>query len=249
MSHDASRGEQPEPRGSAPGLAARLRAGTRAEHLAAERSGIMRAILVDGRLTRERYAALLRGLHAIYAALEAELARHAAHPALAPLRDPALARAARLAADLVVHHGPGWPALPPAPAAADYARHLHDLGARAPERLVAHAYVRYLGDLSGGQLLPARVAAAAGVPPDEGFSFYAFPGVADAGAYKQRFRAALDALPLDAAQSDAVVDEARDAFARHVVLFEQLAAPGDALGAPRSALPAPPTAPARPPRG
>ena len=214
--------------GAAPqGLAAELRAGTREAHRVAERSGIMHAILVDGAVSRPAYARLLRSLHAIYAALEGELARHRAHPALAPLPVAGLARTGRLAADLAVHHGADWAhALAPAPAAADYARRLHDLGARAPALLAAHAYVRYLGDLSGGQLLPARIAAAAGVPAADGFAFYAFPEIADAAAFKRDFRRALDALPLDADVAAAVVAEARDAFARHARLFEEVAVGG-----------------------
>ena len=211
--------------GAAPaGLAAGLRAGTREAHGVAERSGIMHAILVDGAVSRAAYARLLRSLHSVYAALEDELARHAAHPALAPLPVAGLARTARLEADLVVHHGADWAqALAPAPAAAAYAAHLHDLGARDPALLAAHAYVRYLGDLSGGQLLPARIAAAAGVSVADGFTFYAFPAITDPGAFKRDFRRALDALPLDAAAAAAVVAEARDAFARHAQLFEELA--------------------------
>jgi heme oxygenase len=193
-------------------------------HVAAERSGIMRELLVERAISPAAYVRLLRSLHAIYAALEAELDRHAAHPAVAPVYFPQLARTARLAADLELHHGAGWAAeVTPVQAADAYARHLHDLGTRDPGLLVAHAYARYLGDLSGGQLLAPLVAAAAGLPADRGFSFYEFPALDDVGAFKARFRAGLDAIPSDAASAAALVAEANHAFALHVRLFEELA--------------------------
>jgi heme oxygenase len=39
----------------------------------------------------------------------------------------------------------------------------------------------------------------------------------------QRLRAALDGLPLDEATAAALVAEARDAFVRHIRLFDELA--------------------------
>jgi heme oxygenase len=218
-------GGAPRAASGAPGLAARLREGTRELHRAAERSGIMREILVGRSVPPAGYARLLRSLHAIYAALEAGLVRHAAHPAVAPVHFPELARAERLAGDLAVHAGPDWAALAPAPAADDYAARVRDLIERDPPLLVAHAYVRYLGDLSGGQHMPGLIAAAAGVRPDAGFAFYDFSALGDLAAFKTRYRAALDALPLAEADARRVVAEAESAFARHVRMFEELAAP------------------------
>ncbi len=205
-------------------LAARLRAGTRAMHVAAERSGVMRQLLVDRALTRAAYVALLRSLHAIYAALEGELVRHAAHPAVAPVWFPEIARADRLASDLETLHGPDWRgSVAPAAAAGHYAERLRSLGDDAPELLAAHAYVRYMGDLSGGQLLAPLVATAVGLAPNAGLSFYDFAALGDVGAFKHRFRTALDSLPAAGAAADRLVDEANHAFALHVRLFDELA--------------------------
>ena len=57
------------------GLAARLKTETQGLHTLAERSGIM-ADLVRGRISLDRYCALLRNLQALYAALEAGLDQH-----------------------------------------------------------------------------------------------------------------------------------------------------------------------------
>lgn len=51
-----------------------------------------------------------------------------------------------------------------------------------PELLLAHAYVRYLGDLSGGQQIRRNIAKAYGLDNDgAGTSFYVFPRLGDIG--------------------------------------------------------------------
>lgn len=203
-------------------LAERLKTATKQLHRTAERSGVMAAML-RGELGRGAYVALLRNLAAIYDTLEPALAHHATHPALRPLHDPALARAGALHADLTRLHGPGWAdEVPVEPAAAAYAARLADLAARKPALLVAHAYVRYLGDLSGGQMLGPMVERQFGLAPGEATAFYRFGPPAQPGELKQAFRAALDALPLQPGEDDAIVAEACDAFGRHVRLFVEL---------------------------
>lgn len=203
-------------------LASRLRRETRAAHAAAERSGIMRSIL-RGRASRAAYCGLLRALHEIYDALEPALVRHDGSPAVAGVRFPDLRRGAALAADLGALHGAGWRReLAPCPAASAYAARLRRLADECPERLVAHAYVRYMGDLSGGQILRGLVAPTLGAPAGAGLSFYDFGGPDAVAALKARFRGELSALPAGGAAADAIVDEARLAFALHVRLFEEL---------------------------
>ena len=199
-------------------LAARLREETRELHRAAEGSAAMRALLA-GRMDRAAYARLLRALHAMYVALEAGLAAHAARPGLAWIPLAALARSASLAADLDVVAGAAWRETPPVAEAAAYADRLTTLAAKDPDLLAAHAYLRYLGDLSGGRLLGRAVRDSLGLTPERGAAFYEFPEVPDVGALRRAFRAGLDAAPLDA---DGVVDEARRAFAAHGRLFAAL---------------------------
>ena len=229
----AAGGAAAEP--ASPGLAARLREATRDAHRRAERSGIMRRLLA-GEVERWRYARLLRALHGVYAALESGLDRHAGDPRVAPAADDRLRRAPALAADLRRLHGDGWPALAVAAEGRAYVRHLERLADREPLLLVAHAYVRYLGDLAGGQLLRRLVgrSVAGGFVPT---AAYEFPAIAEPAAFVADYRARLDGLPVDAGTADAIVGEAVAAFERHVRLFEELdAAPPDA------AAPAPPLA-------
>jgi heme oxygenase (biliverdin-producing, ferredoxin) len=60
---------------------------------------------------------------------------------------------------------------------ADYVLHLQELSeSEDPSALLAHAYVRYLGDLSGGQVIRRRVVKAYGLDAESGLglSFYSF---------------------------------------------------------------------------
>jgi heme oxygenase len=205
------------------GLALRLREGTWALHGETERAGVMPALL-RGTLPAAGFHLLQRNLHAVYAALEPALRQHAAHPLLAPLDTLALARCSALAADLQALCGDGWAAdLAVLPAAAAYADHLGALAATRPALLAAHAYVRYLGDLSGGQMLRRIVRQSYGLAGDAGTRFFDFGPPEQVAALARGLRSALDALPVDAHQADALVAEARWAFGQHVAVFEALA--------------------------
>lgn len=191
-----------------PTLSARLREGTREAHRAAERSRFVHDLL-RGHLTPATYARYLAALHRLYAALEAGLGRHRDHPCVAPLVWPSLWRADAIAADLEALLGPTWPEHVSQDRLADHhVARLTALTAEDPPLLVAHAYTRYLGDLSGGQLLGPAVARFA---PDA-VALYAFPGL-DVTAARHGFRARLDALPLGPRGEAAVVAEAVRAFA------------------------------------
>lgn len=210
--------------GSSRSLSERLRAETKDLHTQVERAGVMAALL-RGALERERYTALLRNLHALYAALEAALMRHAAHADVAPVVFPVLFRQAALAADLDVLHGPAWPTdLPLQRATQTYVARLQDIETRQPALLAAHAYVRYLGDLSGGQMLRQIVVRAFQLGDDDGSRFYDFGDAATVQSHLRAFRAGLAALVAGTERSDALVAEARWAFGRHGELFVELAA-------------------------
>lgn len=196
-------------------LSARLREETREAHQAAERGRFVRELLRGG-VTREGYAVYLAALVRLYAALEAGLERHAGHPCVAPLHWPALFRSGAVARDLAALVGAGWQEYVSRDMlAATYVARLAAVTASEPPLLVAHAYTRYLGDLSGGQVLRGAVARFA---PDA-VALYEFPGL-DVRAARQEFRARLDALPLGPGLEAAVVAEARLAFALHAGILE-----------------------------
>lgn len=214
----------------APSLADRLRIATAPLHRQVESSPFVSALL-GGRLARRGYTALLRNLHDIYAALEDGLERHVRHAAIAPVRDEALARRDAIARDLDTLHGPHWRhELPQVPGTLAFVQQLDRLAAEDPAALVAHAYVRYLGDLSGGQVVRRAVARLLASVGDEGLAFYAFDPARPVAAIAQTFRAGLDRVPGE--HHDAIVAEALEAFRLHERLFADLAA--QAGGEPQS---------------
>lgn len=196
-----------------PDLPQRLRQATQLLHRQAERSGVM-AQLLGRRLDRAGYAALVGNLQALYAALEPALARWPEARALGPL-----GRAEALGTDL---RDLGEPVTMPVAATRDYVARLGQASATAPHRLAAHAYVRYLGDLHGGQLLQRLVSELYRLPGTAGTRFYQFGSQEHVQQLRDDVRAWLAAVPLTAAQADDVVAEAQWAFEAHCRMFEEL---------------------------
>jgi len=194
-------------------LSQALRAGTRDVHVRAERMPFVQRILRKT-VARADYAAYLRSLAEVYRALEERLAGgstwlQALHP-----RD--LYRTPALEADLQVLDPEG--VAEPVTAAEAAGRRILEL----PEtHVLAQAYVRYLGDLSGGQALAPLVEEALELQGGAGSAFYRFPGI-DPAAFKVAYREGLDRLPLDDHQKQEVVDEAVRAFREHEAIFREL---------------------------
>jgi heme oxygenase len=207
-------------------LSATLRARTKDAHVAAERSGVM-ASLLRGQITPGRYVALLRSLHAIYDALERGLDARREDPCIAPIHDARLWRTAALERDLVFHGGPAWAALPPSHTALGYAHRLDALRRDHPAQLAAHAYVRYLGDLNGGQILARIVRQALQLAEGAGTAFYEFELPEGIRAAAGEWRSRLDSIPMDDAGHERLADEALLGFEMHIRLFDELAATPD----------------------
>ena len=205
-------------------LAERLRAATGAAHQDAEDAPFV-AELLAGTLTLAGYLGMLRSLHAIYLALEQQLELHALEAsiaAIAAMTKERLARAAAIALDLEELAGPAWQkSLPLEPAAkSQYIARIQQAGDTEPVLLVAHAYVRYLGDLSGGQLMRRAVAPILGSHAGTAIRFYEFGEPSAVRQLKTQFRDGLNDIP---AASEAIVAEALLAFEMHRLLFDQLA--------------------------
>ncbi len=206
-----------------PGLADACRARTRALHGAAERGGIMRALL-RGRVSAAGYALLLRTLLPAYRVLEYGLRRHRESPGVAPLAAFDLARAAAIEADLVALSGPEWRrSLPLLAAGGAYARRIAKGALGDGRALVAHAYVRYLGDLNGGQVIATRLSETIGLP-QAALNFYRFGDVADLPALRTAYRAAIDAAGREMADTKFVIEEAAAAFAANIAVSEAVEA-------------------------
>jgi heme oxygenase len=211
-------------------LSALLRERTHVLHGKAERSGFV-ADMLRGRATRSGYALFLRNLLPAYEALEAGLERCREHPALHELARREVYRSQALKADLVDVWGDQWRRdLPVLPAGRRYGEHVAASAAGSGEGLVAHAYVRYLGDLNGGQVL-ARLLAKSLDLPAQALSFYEFPQIGDLHAFKLFYREAMDRSSRCIADLEAVAKTAVEAFGLNIEVSEAVrAAAGPADG-------------------
>jgi len=192
-----------------------LRNRTRDLHVQAERSGMIADIL-RGQGTREGYALLLRNLLPVYQTLERQLAGAARSPPVAAIVRPELARACAILSDLKAL-AVDIPVLPMLPAAIEYVDAIARAGTGDGGRLVAHAYARYLGDLSGGQILKRLLARSLDLHP-AALSFYDFPAIDNIPAFKADYRVAIDRAGDVSADFDAIVEEGARAFELNIVL-------------------------------
>lgn len=200
----------------------RLRRATMVEHREAEtRSFISR--LMAGDVPMAGFVAITFQYLAIYRELEAAAARmRASAGAGAVFADPALTRVPALEADLAQLCGAEWEsAVTVLDSTRDYADRLRELAATSPAHFIAHHYVRYLGDLSGGQMIGRALSKHYGLG-EAGTSFYRFEQIPDPRAYKIAYRERLNALHLDDTQAAVMIDEAQRAFRCNAAVFVEL---------------------------
>lgn len=204
-----------------PGFAARLKEATQADHTAAEGSGFVTALLA-GELPRTAYADLLGQTHAVYAVLEEAAEAQAGSPEVRPFLHPGLVRLPALEADLAFLLGPEWRRdLAILPATERYVARLREVAFDWPAGLVAHHYLRYLGDLSGGQIIRRLVGRTFDLERD-GLRFYVFDQIPKPKPFKDAYRAALDAAPWSATEQDRVIAEVSLAFRLNADVFADL---------------------------
>jgi heme oxygenase len=204
-------------------LASKLRSATHEAHREAERAGVM-AEFLRGTLSLSGYQQLLVNLRQVYAALESALDKHIHDAPLDAFGLAALKRGEALDADLrelgVASNDLGLML----PLTQEFCSRI-TLLADSPELLIAHAYVRYLGDLNGGQTLKRLVAKTYPGPVAKATSFYQFGDEAAVAGLIGRFREALKEIPDRNGLHQRIIDEALLSFDFHRRLFVSLAEP------------------------
>lgn len=172
-----------------------LRELTAEKHRDAERQAFVKELL-GGSITEERYATFLYNLHPIYNVLEMFAM---ANGLLSDI--PEVRRAPKIQAD----YQELWKkSSPPSlcPSVPKYMAYIKDELANDPDRLMAHLYVRHMGDLAGGQMIAKRV-------PGSG-TMYQFDNVDE---LKTKIRAKL---------KDSMGDEANVAFDFAIELMKDM---------------------------
>ncbi|MDA0269285.1 MAG: heme oxygenase (biliverdin-producing) [Leptolyngbya sp.] len=203
-------------------LATKLREGTKKAHTMAENVGFVRCFL-RGVVEKNSYRKLVANFYFVYTAMEEELERHKDHPVVSKIYFPELHRKHTLEQDLAYYYGAGWRDQVTASAAGQkYVDRIREIANTEPELLVGHSYTRYLGDLSGGQVLKGIAQRAMNLVDGEGTAFYEFETIADEKAFKTTYRQSLDEIDLDEAAADHIVEEANDAFGLNMAMFQEL---------------------------
>jgi heme oxygenase len=198
-------------------LADALRSRTRSLHREAESSGIMHDLL-RGVGSRRGYALLLRNLLPVYRELEAGLERLKHAPGVRTIQEPALCRVHPIESDLASLYGAQWPrSLPLLDAGERYADVVSAAGRGDGARLIAHAYVRYLGDLNGGRVMKERLRRTLGLDTQQ-LAFFEFPGIADLDRFRSRYRLSFDLAASDLPDLEPVLAEAELAFRLNIDL-------------------------------
>ncbi|KAI9253779.1 heme oxygenase-domain-containing protein [Phascolomyces articulosus] len=218
-----------------PQLAAAMREGTKAAHKAAENSIFTRRFL-KGDINRDEYGRYITSLYFVYNSMESLLEKHKDNLAIKTIYFPVeLNRVHALLQDLEFFFGKDKLAqvTDPAtmtPAVKEYVEAMELACEVNPALLVAHSYSRYLGDLSGGQILAKRLKkhilglseGDGNWDSNEGLQFYAFTNIGNHNAFKEEYRERLNKAPVDKRTRDLIVTEAIRSFEVNIGLFDEV---------------------------
>ena len=142
----------------------------------AENTGFVSCFL-KGVVDKASYRKLVADLYFVYAAMEEEIGQLKDHPVVGPVGMGQLNRREALEQDLAYYFGDNWK-----DQISPHHRRLPTSNASAAspevlELLVGHHYTRYMGDLSGGQILKNIASKAVNMDGDDGLRFYVFDDI------------------------------------------------------------------------
>lgn len=191
---------------------------TRLAHEQAETKPFITGLL-SGSANVRCYVRLIGALLPIYRELEEQMRRCNDDASIALFDHRRLDRSARIRDDLRGFGQDPDSALA-SPATRRYVAAIGDAAA-SPQRLLAHHYTRYLGDLAGGQAIARCVMTHYDVDPGK-LSFYDFSDLGDVVHYRRRYKSLLDLVPWSAGEKEQFIVEAEKAFELNAALFDEL---------------------------
>ncbi|RSS74009.1 heme oxygenase (biliverdin-producing) [Streptomyces sp. WAC06614] len=200
-----------------------IRVASHEQHTEAETSTFM-SDLLGGRLGVDAYARYTEQLWFVYRALEDAAGDLREDPVAGPFVRPELMRVAAIERDLAHLRGPGWrDTVTALPATRAYAARIAECAATWPGGYVAHHYTRYLGDLSGGQIIRDKAERTWGFArKGDGVRFYVFEQITNPAAFKRTYRELLDAIAADDLEKQRIIDECKRAFDFNGAVFREL---------------------------
>ncbi|MCZ8343784.1 MAG: biliverdin-producing heme oxygenase [Leptospira sp.] len=204
-------------------IASLLREGTAEKHRETEQVPYMKAIFRGG-LDPQTYTNQLVNLLHVYTLMEALFTKHKADPIVSQVYFPELFRENSLKEDIQFFQKQFGTKVNPeiTPATQAYKSHIQKIADTQPALLVAQSYVRYLGDLSGGQIIKKMIVKSFGLTGSDGTAFYEFPDIADHNAFKGMYREKMDTLPMNESEIQNLISEAKITFDLNKNLFQEL---------------------------
>jgi len=203
------------------GLAKRIREGTKKAHKDAENSSAVVCFL-KGVVERESYISLLGDLYFVYSTLEREVEKHKSIPSIKAIYRTQLNRTAALEKDLKYFLGDDWKdQITMSDACVRYVDRLNKVSRTQTELLIAHHYTRYMGDLSGGQVLK-NITKTSLQLPNTALNFYTFTRIKDPAEFKVEYRESLDGIKFTGTTEEDVVKEAVNAFGYNTAILANM---------------------------
>ena len=198
----------------------KIKKDTSKSHSMAENTGFVTNFLA-GVVSKDSYKQLIADFYFIYTALEEQVEKFKNDPFIAPIAFDELKRVPALEKDCEFYWGENWKnTISPTDACKNYVKRVKKINAKF---LVGHHYTRYLGDLSGGQILK-NIANKSMNLNGEGLAFYEFEGISNPGHFKTRYRTALDNLPITWSDGELIINEANYAFKLNMDVFDEIGA-------------------------
>ncbi|CAO3610507.1 unnamed protein product [Cunninghamella blakesleeana] len=219
-----------------PELASAMKEGTKKVHRAAESSVFTKRFL-KGDISREEYGRYILSLYFVYQKMEALLNQYKDHQVVSIIHFPEeLNREQALLEDLEYFYGKELvkQVIQPkniTPAVQQYLNAMDKACEKEPSLLIAHSYSRYLGDLSGGQILAKRLKKSilhldekdsSSWETKEGLKFYHFDQLGNQAEFKDFYRQRLNGAQVNAEQRDLIVKEAVHSFELNIALFDEI---------------------------
>lgn len=203
------------------GLSYLLKEKTKLVHSQTESASFIKK-LFKGTFTPNEYYSYVWSLHQIYESLESSLKLNKKSEFIEPIYLEVLFRTKELQLDLVeLKDDKNEIPLNLVNRVQEYSRYIIELGHSAPFLLVAHAYVRYLGDLSGGQILSKVLSKKL----DKGLHFYDYPNL-NADAIKIFYRDQLDKIgEISESKKLSICAESIKAFEWNKKVFDLISKP------------------------
>ncbi|KAI7868706.1 hypothetical protein BDF14DRAFT_1966195 [Spinellus fusiger] len=236
-----------------PQLAGAMREGTKAIHRAAEQS-VFTKKFIKGDITIDEYGRYIQCLYYVYSAMEELLDKYKDCPEVKAVHFPKelnrthvlrngnldykkKQRKSQIQSFLDIEHYYGKERLAQltdiknmTPAVKEYVDSMVVACKLNPALMIAYSYTRYLGDLSGGQILAGRLKKhVLGLDEKDslwdstkGVEFYYFDNIGNQNEFKATYRDCLDSVKVTQKVKDLIVEESLKCFALNIAVFDEI---------------------------